>query len=109
MIWVSFFSSAVMHSGCSAIKEMLPIHRQPNDVSYISYVVELLTVVLTNNYFDGAYYNQVSDTSMGTKWTPYANLFMNRFKEQHVYTHPLQPNLLKGVIDDIFLIGQHVF
>ena len=45
---------------------------------------------------------------MGTKLAPsYANLFMTKFEENHVYTYRLQPTLWKRFIDDIFLIWQH--
>ena len=72
-----------------------------------SYIVELLQVVLTNNYFDfnGKHYCQKSGTAMGTKLAPsYANLFMSKFEQDHVYTYHLQPTLWKRFIDDIFLI-----
>ena len=45
---------------------------------------------------------------MGTKLAPsYANLFMSKFEQAHVYTYHLQPTLWKRFIDDIFLIWPH--
>ena len=45
---------------------------------------------------------------MGTKLAPsYANLFMTKFEDKYVYTYPLQPQLWKRFIDDIFLIWPH--
>ena len=45
---------------------------------------------------------------MGTKLAPsYANLFMTKFEQIHVYTYHLQPTLWKRFIDDIFMIWPH--
>ena len=45
---------------------------------------------------------------MGTKLAlSYANLFMTKFEQNHVYTYYLQPTLWKRFIDDIFLIWPH--
>ena len=45
---------------------------------------------------------------MGTRAAPsYANIFMNDFKEKHVYTHHLQPAAWYRYIDDIFCLWQH--
>ena len=45
---------------------------------------------------------------MGTKLAPsYANLFMTKFEQIHVYTYHLQPTLWKRFIDHIFLIWPH--
>ena len=63
----------IPHSeGIQTIKEIMAIHRSPHDLLHSSYTVELLTVVLTNIYyeFNGAYYHQVSGTAMGTKLAP---------------------------------------
>ena len=45
---------------------------------------------------------------MGTKLAPsYANLFMTKFEQIHVYTYHLQPTLWKRFIDDISMIWPH--
>ena len=45
---------------------------------------------------------------MGTEVAPsYANLFMTKFEQNHVYTYHLQPTLWKRFIDDIFMIWPH--
>ena len=96
--------------GVQAIKEILAIHRDINALPHNSYIIELLQVVLTNNYFDfnGKHYHQKSGTAMGTKLArSYANLFMSKFEQDHVYTYHLQPSLWKRFIDDIFLIWTH--
>ena len=101
----------IPHSeGVQAIKEFLAIHRDINALPHNSYIIELLQVVLPNNYFDfnGKHYHQKSGTAMGTKLVPsYANLFMSKFEQAHVYTYQLQPTLWKRFIDDIFLIWPH--
>ena len=91
-------------------RSFLAIHRDTNALPHNSYIIELLHVVLTNNYFDfnGKHYHQKSGTAMGTKLAPsYANLFMTKFEQIHVYTYHLQPTLWKRFIDDIFLIWPH--
>ena len=80
------------NEGIKSIKEILAIHRPPNDLPHNSYTTELLEVVL-------------SGKEMGTKLAPsYANLFMTKCEEKYVYTYPLQPILWKRFIDDIFFI-----
>ena len=86
------------NEGIQSIKEILAIHRPPNDLTHNIYIIELLEVVLTNNHFEfsGTFYHQVSGTAIGTKLAPsYANLFMRKFEEKYVYTYPLQPILWK--------------
>ena len=81
-----------------------------NALPHNSYIIELLQVVLTNNFFDfnGKHYHHKSGTAMGTKLAPsYANLFMTKFEQAHVYTYHLQPTMWKRFIDDIFLIWPH--
>ena len=78
---------------------MLATHRQPLGPPHISYIVDLLIVILTNNHFDfnGACFHQVSGTTKGTKLGPsYGNLFVTKFEESHVYTYPLQTISWKG-------------
>ena len=106
----SLYTNIPHHEGVEAIKELLAIHRDTNALPHNSYIIELLQVVLTNNYFDfnGKHYHQKSGTAMGTKLAPsYANLFMSKFEQDHVYTYYLQPILWKRFIDDIFLIWTH--
>ena len=103
----SLYTNIPHSEGVQAIKELLAIHRDINALPHNSYIIELLQVVLTKNYFDfnGKHYHQKSGTAMGTKLAPsYANLFMSKFEQAHVYTYHLQPTLCKRFIDDIFLI-----
>ena len=106
----SLYTNIPHHEGVQAIKELLAIHRDINALPHNSYIIELLQVVLTNNYFDfnGKHYHQKSGTAMSTKLAPsYANLFMSKFEQDHVYTYHLQPILWKRFIDDICLIWTH--
>ena len=106
----SLYTNIPHYEGVQAIKEILAIHRDINALPHNSYIIELLQVVLTNNYFDFncKHYHQKSGTAMGTKLAPsYANLFMSKFEQDHVYTYHLQPSLWKRFIDDIFLIWTH--
>ena len=57
----SLYTNILHNEGTQAIKEMLAIHRSPHDLPHSSYILELLTVVLTNSYFlfNGMFYLQV--------------------------------------------------
>ena len=106
----SLYTNIAHNEGFQSIKEILAIHRPPNDIPHTSYIIELLEVVLTNNHFEfnGTFYHQVLGTVMGTKLAPsFANLFMSKCEEKYVYTYPLQPILWKRFIDDIFFIWPH--
>ena len=106
----SLYTNILHNEGIQYIKEMLAIHKPPNSVPQISYIIELLVVLLTNSHFEfnGKHCHQVSGTAMGTKLAPsYANLLMTKFEEKYLYTYPLQPKLWKRFIDDIFLIWPH--
>ena len=106
----SLYTNIPHNEGTQAIKEFLAIHRDTNTLPHNSYMIELLEVVLTNNYFvfNGKHYHQKSGTAMGTKLAPScANLFMTKFEQIHIYTYHLQPTLWKRFIDDIFMIWPH--
>lgn len=74
------------------------------------FLLTLLTIILTKNYFQyqESYYIQLQGTAMGSNVAPtYANLFMDKFERQHVYTHPDYSDhvlLWLRYIDDIFFI-----
>ena len=106
----SLYTNIPHLEGIQSIKEMLAIHKPPDMLPHNSYIIETLELVLTNNHFEfnGEFYHQLSGTAMGTKLAPsYANLFMTKFEDKYVYTHPQQPLLWKRFIDDIFLIWPH--
>ena len=65
----SLYTNIPHNEGIQSIKEFLAIHRDTNALPHNSYTIELLEVVLTNNYFDfnGKHYPQISGTAMGIK------------------------------------------
>ena len=106
----SLYTNIPHNEGIEVIKEILAIHRPPNDLPHNRYITEPLEVVLTNNHFEfnGTFYHQVSGTALDTKLAPsYANLLRTKFEEKYVYTYPLQPILWKRFIDDICFIWPH--
>ena len=106
----SLYTNIPHLEGIQSTKEMLAIHKPPDTLPHNSYITELLELVLTNNHFEfnGEFYHQLSGTAMGTKLaTSYSNLFMTKFEDKYVFTYPLQPQLWKRFIDDIFLIWPH--
>ena len=108
----SLYTNIPHNEGIQSRKEFLAIYRHTNALPHNSYIVELLEVVLTNNYFDfnGKHYHQMSGTALCTKLAPsYSNLFMTKFEQNHVYTYHLQPKLWKRFIDDIYMIWPHVW
>ena len=99
-----------MMKAYNPIKGCLAIDRHTNVLPHNSYIVELLEVVLPNNYFDfnSKHYHHILGTAMGTKLTPsYANLFVTKFEQTHLYTYHLLPTIWKTFIDDIFMIWPH--
>ena len=106
----SLYTNIPHMEGIQSTKEMLAIHKPPDTLPHNSYIIKLLELVLTNNHFafNGEFYHQLSGTAMGTKLAPsYANLFMTQFEDKYAYTYPLQPQLWKRFIDDIFVIWPH--
>ena len=105
---VSSLNTNIPHEeGIKTILEALAIHRSHTKIPHNSFLVDLLTTVLENNYFDfnGRHFHQIAGTAMETMLAPiYANLFMSHFEDKYVYTYPLQPFLWKRCLDDIFLI-----
>ena len=57
----SLYTNIPHNEGIQSIKEMLAIHKPPNSQSHISYIIEILEVVLTNNHFEfnGKHYHQM--------------------------------------------------
>ncbi|XP_073442130.1 uncharacterized protein [Dendrobates tinctorius] len=80
------------------------------DRNVIEFCIELLTLVLTKNYFlfGDTFYLQTKGTAMGSNVAPpYANTFMATFEEDIVYPDPsfkTHCKLWKRFIDDIFCI-----
>ena len=88
-----------------ALRQARPGDTQPSNL----YLVEMFAQVLSyNNFqFDGKNYLQIGGTAMGTRVAQsYANIFMNDFEDNHVYTHHLQPLDWYRYIDDVFCLWQ---
>ena len=68
----SLYTNIPHNEGTQAVKELLATHRDTNALPHNSYIIELLEVVLTSNYFDfnGKHDHQKSGTAMGTKLAP---------------------------------------
>ena len=106
----SLYTDISHNEGIQSIKEKLAIHRTPNNLPHNSYIIELLEVVLTNNYFEfnGTYYHHVSGTAVGTKLAPsHINLFMTTSEEKYVYTYPQQPHFSHLPRWNGFTLGIH--
>lgn len=76
-----------------------------------SFIVDLLEIVLTTNYFmfNSTYYQQCSGTSMGAIFAHYlANLYVGQMEQEFIiYTsYPFRSNIkcLKCYKDNIFMV-----
>ena len=80
------------HNECiQDIKEMLAIHRPLHCLPHSSYIVELLEVVLNNNYFEfnGTHYHQMSGTAVGTNWHLHMPVYSWPNLRKCIYTYIL--------------------
>ncbi len=106
---VGLYPNIPIEEGLKASEWMLKKHRKGNVNPSNKSVIELLRLVLTcNNFeFNGEHYKQIKGTAMGTKVAPtFANIFMGKFENDHIYTHSLYAKVLVWLrfIDDIFFI-----
>ncbi len=106
---IGLYPNIPTKDGLKASRWMLNKHRKGNVNPSNKSVLELLKLVLTcNNFeFDGKHYKQIKGTAMGTKVAPtFANIFMGKFENDFVYTHPLYSKCLIWLrfIDDIFFV-----
>jgi len=70
----------------------------------------LMKTILNSNCFEfnGAYYEQIHGTAMGTCMAPnYANLFMGKLEKSFIETQEFKPYIWYRFIDDIFMIWLH--
>ena len=106
----SLYTNIPNRWGITACEEKLLEYLPRNYKPRANSIIELLKLVLTKNNFDfnNLHYLQVGGTAMGTKVAPsYANIFMDWFERNHVYTYDPQPVLWKRYIDDIFILWTH--
>ena len=66
------------NEGIQSTKEMLAIYKPPDSLPHNSYIIELLQLVLTDNYFEfnGKHYHQISGNTMGTKFAPHMPTYL---------------------------------
>ncbi|XP_066275237.1 uncharacterized protein [Branchiostoma lanceolatum] len=103
----SLYTNIPTEEGIQASREAL--QKNPSDVPTEA-ICDLLDRILNlNNFeFNGGHYIQVQGTAMGTRVAPsYANIFMGKFEEQHVYKRNLKPLVWWRYIDDVFAIWTH--
>ena len=89
-------------SGMHAAKEALhEFSHNPKVKPSNDSLIQMLEFVLTtkNKFkFNGEYYLQVGGTSIGTQTAPsYANTYMGKFEDDHVYSYPTQLLFLEKV------------
>ncbi|XP_073497333.1 uncharacterized protein [Phyllobates terribilis] len=105
----NLYTSIDHEEGIEATKKFLRTHTTYS-VQQIDFCKDLLTLVLTKNFFmfEDRFYFQKRGTAMGSNMAPpYANIFMDKFENDYVYTHPLFDQYVlfwKRFIDDIFFI-----
>ena len=101
----SLYTNIPNQEGIQAVKDTL--NSSPSRIP-TRIITTFLTLILTlNNFiFNGTHYLQNKGSAMGTKCAPpYANIFMGRFEEQHIYPRILHhTRLYLRFIDDIFFI-----
>ena len=105
---VGLYPSIPHDEGLKALRDVLN-SRNDQSVSTES-LVELADVVLKNNFFEfnGAFYDQLRGTAIGTKCAPsYAIFFLADLEEKLLRGSSCKPWLWWRYIDDVFLIWTH--
>ena len=103
----SLYTNIPNDLGIEACREQLENYRAGSEHPTNESIIELLTMVLKKNNFDfnNLHFLQVGGTAMGTRLAPsYANIFMDHFERNFVYTYHIQPLVWKRYIDDIFML-----
>ena len=101
----SLYTNIPNEEGIQAVRETLNASpsRLPTRV-----ITTFLTLILTlNNFiFNGIHYLQIKGCAMGTKCAPtYANIFMGKFEETHIYPRINdKTRIYLRYIDDLFFI-----
>ncbi|CAJ0930540.1 unnamed protein product, partial [Ranitomeya imitator] len=101
--------TSIQHTkGMSATRQVLiNSHMEPN---VISFLLELLEIVLTENFFifEDTFYVQTQGSAMGSNVAPpYANCFMSVFESDYIYSNALFKShciLWRRYIDDVFCL-----
>ena len=105
---VALYTNIPHREGILAVKEALETCTVKQPLTWV--LLRMLHLVLTKTAFkfnDGLY-EQISGTTMGTKYAPsYAIIFMGHFEEKLLSTRRLLPLVWWRYIDDIFMIWPH--
>ena len=87
----SLYTDIPHTEGIQAIKEMLAIHKPPKSLPHNSYIVELLEIVVTNNYFDlmENTTTKCQELQWVPSWHPHMPTYLWPNMRRNMYTHIL--------------------
>ena len=91
---VSLYTNIPHLEGLGTIQRLLNARRTKLTNPTNNDLIRLLALVLRLNHFEfnNTYWDQFGGVAMGSRVSPtFANLFMEEFEEQNVYTYPHQP------------------
>ena len=83
------------------------LQRHPTPGRPDSYILRLLELTMRNNdiNFDGQWYLQICGTAMGKNYAPgLADLYLEKFDEEAMHGHTIQPLLFSRFLDDTFFV-----
>ena len=104
----SLYTNVPHEEGLEALKHYMELRETQSPST--DFIIDLTRVVLTKNYFkfENNFYLQIQGVSMGSPFSPnYANLFMGKFEEDHVYSNNPYKSYIRGwcrFIDDVFFL-----
>ena len=109
---VSLYSNIPVVESIDVVMEFLELHRKEVDMFHLSLsdVRELLSVVLSSNYFefDGVQYRQRKGLAMGNHLAPpMAIIFMSKLESEAMAMFPWKPRLYRRYIDDCLVVWCH--
>ncbi|XP_065176129.1 uncharacterized protein LOC135805933 [Sycon ciliatum] len=109
---VSLYSNIPVVESIDVVMEFLELHRKEVDMFHLSLsgVRELLSVVLSSNYFqfDGIQYRQRKGLAMGNHLAPpMAIIFMSKLESEAMAMFPWKPRLYRRYIDDCLVVWCH--
>ena len=90
----ALYTNIPIDEGLQALKEALDQKQNKSVASKV--IVTLMSLILTlNNFvFNDKNYLQVKGCAMGTiSAPPYANMFMGKFEESHIYPYSAESNI----------------
>ena len=104
---IGLYPSISHGAGLDALRKILTERDSPKVPS--EDIVRMAEFVLKNNFFEftGEVKRQKSGTAIGTKFAPYACIFMDEVETEFPKSEELQTFLWLCYIDDIFFIWTH--